>query len=75
MPRPPKPEYPTLSQGIVNLKSGKAFRGVIWQRKGGYLVLRNAELLKGKGETVEIVGEVAIPERDIEFIQLPSEVS
>ncbi len=68
------PEYPTLSQGIVNLKSNKAFRGVIWQRKGGYLVLRNAELLKAKGETVEIVGEVAIPERDIEFIQLPSEV-
>ncbi len=69
------PDYPTLCQGIVNLKSGKAFRGVIWGRRGGYLTLRNAELLKGKGETVEIVGEVAIPERDIEFIQLPSEVS
>ena len=68
------PDYPTLQQGIVNLKSGKSFRGVIWQRKGGYLALRNAELLKGKGETIEIVGEVAIPERDIEFIQLPSEV-
>ncbi len=68
------PDYPTLQTGIVNLKSGKAFRGVIWQRKGGYLALRNAELLRSGGETVEIVGEVAIPERDIEFIQLPSEV-
>ncbi|MFH0902313.1 MAG: hypothetical protein V2A73_16905 [Pseudomonadota bacterium] len=68
------PDYPTLQRGIVNLKSGSSFRGVIWQRKGGYLTLRNAELLRAKNEVVEIVGEVAIPERDIEFIQLPGEV-
>ncbi len=69
------PTYPTLQRGIVNLKGGKSFRGVIWERKGGFLTLRNAELLRGRGETLEIDGEIAVPERDIEFIQLPSEVT
>jgi hypothetical protein len=69
------PEYPTLRTAIVNLKSDKSFRGVIWQRKSGFLILRKTELLRPKGETVTIDGEVLIPERDIEFIQLLQGVS
>ncbi len=65
------PAYPTLRQAIVNLKTGKSFRGVIWDRRGGFFVLRNAELLKGRGETVPVDGEVLVREADVEFVQLP----
>jgi hypothetical protein len=66
----PEPVYPTLREGIVNLKNGNAFRGLIWQRKAGYLVLRNAKLLKSRSEAVDLVGETLVAEADVEFIQL-----
>lgn len=63
--------YPVLRECIVNLKDGEtAFRGVVWRRRDGYLVLRNARLLKGKGETVLVDGEVAVPVANVEFIQV-----
>ena len=69
------PSYPTLQTVIANTKDGKAFRGVIWARRGGYLVLRNAQLLRAKGETVPLDGEVLVPERDVEFLQVLQGVS
>ena len=68
------PQYPCLQAGIVNLKNGTSFQGVIWARKGGYLVLRNAKLLKPRGESVPVDGEVLVREADVEFIQLPQAV-
>lgn len=63
--------YPVLREAIVNLKGGDtAFRGVMWEQRGGYLVLRNARLLKGKGEPMPVDGEVAIPAANVEFIQV-----
>lgn len=67
--------YPVMQTVIVNTKTGKAFRGVIWQRKGGFLIMRNAELLKPGGERVAIDGELLIPEKDVEFLQIPQAVS
>ena len=64
--------YPTLRQVIVNTKTDRAFRGVLWQRRRGYLVLRNAEMLKGKGETVPMDGEVMIEWPNVDFIQVVS---
>ena len=64
--------YPTLRQVIVNTKTGRAFRGVRWARKGGYLVLRNAEMLKGRGEVVVMDGEVTIPAGNVDFMQVVS---
>jgi small nuclear ribonucleoprotein (snRNP)-like protein len=64
--------YPTLRNVIVNTKTDKAFRGVLWERKRGYLVLRNAELLKPKGETAPIDGELVIEASNIDFIQVVS---
>ena len=52
--------YPTLRQVIVNTRTDKAFRGLLWGRRGPYLVLRKAELLKGRGETMPMDGEIAI---------------
>ncbi len=62
--------YPTLRRVIVNLKTDRSFRGVLWQKARGYLVLRNAELLKAKGETAPMDGEVVVPAENVDFIQV-----
>jgi len=62
--------YPTLRRVIVNTKTDRAFRGVLWRRRGGLLVLRNAELLKPGGETVAMDGEVVIPAENVDFLQV-----
>lgn len=65
-----KPRYPTLRKAIINLKTNSSIRGVIWERKAGYLILRNAEILVSPSEGTAVDGEVLIPEGDIHFIQL-----
>ncbi len=62
--------YPVLERCIVNLKGGKAFRGIVWERRGRYLVLRQAEVLKPGGEAVRVDGQVAVLEADVEFLQV-----
>ena len=62
--------YPTLRRVLVNTRTDKAFRGVLWRRRWGYLVLRNAELIKGRGETVPIQGEVVILRENVDFMQV-----
>jgi small nuclear ribonucleoprotein (snRNP)-like protein len=62
--------YPTLRQVLVNTKTNKAFRGVLWQKRRDYLVLRNAEMLKGRGETVSMDGELVVPAANVDFIQV-----
>ena len=62
--------YPFAETVIVNTKTKLAFRGVLWSQKGTYLVLRNAELLKGKGEAAVIDGEVLIDRTNIDFMQV-----
>ena len=62
--------YPVLKRVLVNTKTDKAFRGVLWKRRRGYLVLRNAELLKGRGETVAMDGEVIVPADNVDFVQV-----
>jgi hypothetical protein len=64
------PRWPCLEEGIVNLKSGTAFRGVIWQRRAGFLVLRNAVLLVKGQKGTPVDGEVLVAERDVEFVQV-----
>jgi len=64
--------YPTLRRVIVNLRGtdSPAFRGVLWQRRSGYLVLRNVELLKARGEVVPLDGETLIPYENVSFLQV-----
>lgn len=62
--------FPTLKAGIVNLKNnGPSFRGVIWQKKGRFLVLKNAQLLTPDGPK-PLDGEVIVQLADVEFIQV-----
>lgn len=62
--------YPVLRQVIVNTKTDKAFRGALWARRGGYLVLRNAEMLHPRGETTALDGEVIIMADNVDFLQV-----
>lgn len=62
--------YPYRETVIVNLKSGRAFRGVLWQRTGGFVVLKRAELLKERQAPVPVDGEVLVPFGDVEFMQV-----
>ncbi len=66
--------YPELKTGIVNLKSGTAFRGVVWKIAGAFVVLRNAEMLQdmGKASRHVIDGEVVVNLTEIDFIQVVS---
>lgn len=63
------PGYPYRETVIVNLKGGKAFRGVLWQRTGGFLVLKNAALLE-RSSVRPVDGEVLVPFGDVEFMQI-----
>lgn len=56
---------------IVNLKTDKAFRGVLWSQNRGLLVLRNVSLLE-YGEETEVDGEVVIERANIDFLQVIS---
>lgn len=62
--------YPERRTVIVNTTTGKAFRGVLWERGGRHLVLRNAELLRPGGEVAPIDGELVIDRENVEFIQV-----
>jgi len=60
--------YPTRRQVIVNTKTGRAFRGVLWRAGLRYMVLRQAEMLGG--EPVALDGEVLIARGNVDFVQV-----
>jgi len=63
-------QYPALKTVIVNLKSGTVFRGVVYRRVGGFMVLKNAEMLREKSAATPLDGEVLVQMVDIDFIQV-----
>lgn len=54
---------------MVNTKSGRSFRGVLWQRKGPYVVLKDAVLHDPAG-LMPVDGEVVVHRENIDFIQI-----
>jgi len=62
--------YPEVKQVIVNTKTDKSFRGVLWSRRRGYIVLRNVSLLQPRGEAIKMDGEVVIESANVDFIQV-----
>lgn len=55
---------------ILNLKNDRSFRGILWERRFGVLVLRQAELLKPGGQAVKMDGELVVFKSDVDFIQV-----
>lgn len=63
--------YPELKAAIVNLKSGTSFRGVIWQVKRPFLVVRNVEVLSQADRKTRVLsGEVVVLLEHVDFIQV-----
>jgi len=57
---------------IVTLKSGMAFRGVLFDADPETIVLRNAEAVEaGTDLPVKVDGEVLIDRSQVEFMQRP----
>ena len=54
---------------IVNLKTGRAFRGVLFETRGELLVLRNADLIE-EDRVVPVEGSVVVERRHVDFIQV-----
>lgn len=55
---------------LINLKTDKAFRGVLWARRGPLLVLKGPELLEGGRQPVAMDGEVVIERANVDFLQV-----
>lgn len=65
--------YPVLRQVIVVSKTGQSFKGVIWSKRGGHIVLKNAQILQDGGMRTPMDGELLIERANVDFIQvLPS---
>ncbi len=55
---------------VVNLDTGRAVTGVLWTRRGGMVVMKQAELLEQGAVPVAADGDVVIDARRVEFIQV-----
>jgi hypothetical protein len=57
---------------IVNLKhdQAEAVRGVLWGSRGRWLELRDASLLRGRGDPQPLDGSVIVPRDNVSFIQV-----
>ncbi len=62
--------YPVLREILVTTKSDRTFRGLLWRRRGAYLVLRKAQMCSRGREPVAMDGELAIPTGNIDFVQV-----
>ncbi|HUW09672.1 MAG TPA: hypothetical protein VM537_08065 [Anaerolineae bacterium] len=65
----PFDRYPLHRLMIVSTKAA-TFRGTLQRRRGGYLVLRDAEFLKTGEEVMSIDGELVIPVDKVDFLQV-----
>lgn len=56
---------------IVNLATDDppAIRGVLWQTRGAWLVLRQAALIKAHGDPLPVDGDVVVHRSVVTFIQ------
>lgn len=55
---------------LVNLRSGSAMTGVLWQRRGRTLVLKQAQLLEPGSEPAAMDGAVVVDRDQVEFVQV-----
>ena len=62
--------YPQVREVIVTTKTDKSFRGILWERRRGYIVLRKASLLQARADAIKMDGEVMIERDNVDFIQV-----
>ncbi len=62
--------YPVLRKVIVHTKTERSFRGALWARRRGYLLLRDVEMLSNKAEAIKMPGETLIESDNVDFVQV-----
>jgi small nuclear ribonucleoprotein (snRNP)-like protein len=55
---------------LVNLKTDKALRGVLFDQRGDVLVLKDTVLLEPNADPVRIDGDVVVERANIDFVQI-----
>jgi hypothetical protein len=55
---------------VVNLKSDRAFRGVLIRKTGPLLELADAELLEANRPPVKLDGTVLVERSNVDFVQV-----
>lgn len=55
---------------LLNLKTDKAFRAVLWAKRGPLLVLKDASLLEAGRDPVKLDGEVLVERGNVDFVQV-----
>lgn len=55
---------------LVNLKTDKAIRGVLFEQRGPLLVLKDAFLMEAGRDPVTMVGDIVIERSNIDFVQV-----
>lgn len=55
---------------LVNTRTDKAFRGVLWAKRGPLLVLRDVELLEAGAREIPFDGELVIERGNVDFVQV-----
>jgi hypothetical protein len=55
---------------VVNLRSDKALKGVLWAKQGGLLVLRSTQLLEPGHQPVPVDGDVLVQDGNVDFVQV-----
>lgn len=56
---------------LVNLRTGKAIRGVMWASRGPLLVLKDAELVEANGSPpIRLDGDVIVERSNLDFVQV-----
>jgi small nuclear ribonucleoprotein (snRNP)-like protein len=55
---------------LVNLKTEKAFRGVLFAQRGPLLVLKDVELLEAGRDPVRVDGDVLVERSNVDFVQV-----
>lgn len=59
----------TLYKKVLIATQGPTFRGILYNVKGDFVVLKNAELLE-EDKIIQMDGEVIIDRNNIEFTQV-----
>lgn len=54
---------------IVNTKSERVFRGILWAVRGPLIVLRDAAIIEG-GSARGVDGDIVLERRDVDFYQV-----
>ena len=62
--------YPVKQRVIVNTKTDRAFKGLLYKKTSEYLLLRGATMLHGRDTPVALDGELVIYRENVDFVQV-----